>query len=193
MDLDPHAPVGIAASTMRFLDVFLLHCLLSDSPRDTPDEIAALARNQERAAARGREPGLRLLRGGDEVPLLAWAAELLDAFEPIATALDAAEGGSGHCDALAQARASVAQPALLPSARVLQAMDAQEGYVSLMRRLSAEARRAVLELPWPRELAQRFDDLARDSAVKRASLEASDRMDFETFRQAYLSVDRLLP
>lgn len=32
MDLDPFEPVGISSQTMRFLDVFLLHCLLSDSP-----------------------------------------------------------------------------------------------------------------------------------------------------------------
>src|SRR6185369_4199957 len=50
MDLDPFEPVGIAAPTGRLLDIFLLHCLLSDSPPDTPDEIAALARNQHRAA-----------------------------------------------------------------------------------------------------------------------------------------------
>ena len=46
MDLDPFVPVGIRAETMRFLDVFLLHCLLTDSPSDTPEEIAALARNR---------------------------------------------------------------------------------------------------------------------------------------------------
>src|SRR5207244_7993056 len=32
MDLDPYSGIGIAAETTRFLDVFLLHCLLSDSP-----------------------------------------------------------------------------------------------------------------------------------------------------------------
>lgn len=32
MDLDPFEDVGIAAATMRMLDVFLLHCLQSDSP-----------------------------------------------------------------------------------------------------------------------------------------------------------------
>src|SRR4029434_5691570 len=42
MELDPFVPVGIKAQTMRFLDVFLLHCLLTDSPDDTPAEIAAL-------------------------------------------------------------------------------------------------------------------------------------------------------
>ena len=66
MDLDPFEPVGINATTMRFIDIFLLHCLLADSPPDTPDEIAALGRNQHRTAARGREPGL-LLEQGDHV------------------------------------------------------------------------------------------------------------------------------
>jgi glutamate--cysteine ligase len=32
LDLDPFVPVGIKAQTLRFLDVFLLHCLLADSP-----------------------------------------------------------------------------------------------------------------------------------------------------------------
>ena len=43
MDLDPFETVGIGTRTMQFLDVFLLHCLLTDSPPDTPEEIAALA------------------------------------------------------------------------------------------------------------------------------------------------------
>jgi glutamate--cysteine ligase len=197
MDLDPFEPVGIAESTMRFIDVFLLHCLLSDSPPDTPAEIAALARNQERVAARGREPGLRLLRGGDggEVAMTQWAQELLDAFERIARALDALHGGASHRDAVAQARAGLAEPQRLPSARLLHDLSAagQEGYVDLVRRLSSEAKRAVLALPWDDALAARFDAIAAESKRAQAALEASDRLPFESWRQHYLSVERLVP
>jgi hypothetical protein len=42
MDLDPFEPIGITAQSLRLLDVFLLHCLLADSPPDTPQEIAEL-------------------------------------------------------------------------------------------------------------------------------------------------------
>ena len=59
LDVDPFSPVGIDTTTMRFLDVFLLHCLLCDSPPDTPAEIGVIAQNQYRVAERGREPGLR--------------------------------------------------------------------------------------------------------------------------------------
>ncbi len=58
MDLDPFVPVGIAAPTMRFLDVFLLHCLLADSPPDTPrGDRRARRATSSATAARGREPG----------------------------------------------------------------------------------------------------------------------------------------
>src|SRR3989442_5764159 len=39
MDLDPFSAVGITADTIRFLDVFLLHCLLAGSPPDSRQEI----------------------------------------------------------------------------------------------------------------------------------------------------------
>ncbi|MEW6690416.1 MAG: glutamate--cysteine ligase, partial [Pseudomonadota bacterium] len=72
MDLDPFEPVGIHARTMHFLDVFLLHCLATDSPADTPGELGAIARNQEKVASRGREPNLRLERGSQTVALAEW-------------------------------------------------------------------------------------------------------------------------
>ena len=59
MDLDPFNPVGISAQTMRFLDVLLVYCLVADSPPDSPQELAAVARNKLRGAQEGRKPGLR--------------------------------------------------------------------------------------------------------------------------------------
>jgi glutamate--cysteine ligase len=60
--------VGIGLHQMRLLDIFLLHCLLSDSPPDSAQEIAAMARNQRRIAERGRDPQLRLHRTAELVP-----------------------------------------------------------------------------------------------------------------------------
>ena len=62
VDINPFLPAGIGLEQMRLLDIFLLHCLLADSPPDSPQEIAAMARNQRRIAERGRDPQLRLHR-----------------------------------------------------------------------------------------------------------------------------------
>ena len=57
MDLDPFEPVGIGASTMSFLDVFLMHCLLKHSPPDTPQEIAEIRNARENDLADAEESG----------------------------------------------------------------------------------------------------------------------------------------
>ncbi len=195
MDLDPFVPVGIAAPTLRFLDVFLLHCLLGDSPADTPDEIAALARNQHRVAARGREPGLRLERGGAEITLVEWGARVLEECRPIAAALDATQGGQGHRNALAAALSALDHPQALPSARVLEAMREQydNSYVRFARARCDETRQALLALPLDADAQATMDALARQSLAKQKQIEANDRLPFDRYLQEYLSPDNLFP
>ena len=193
MDLDPFEPVGINAQTMRLLDVFLLHCLLCDSPPDTPQEISALKRNQLRTAARGREPGLMLERGAGEIALVDWGAQLLAECEPAADALDATHGGARYRDALADAQRVLADLDSAPSARVIAtvARDFDASYVAFIRAQSAQTRSALLALPYPDALAQRFAAMARESIDERRRIEAADTMPFEDYRQAYLSPERL--
>ena len=194
MDLDPFVPVGIQAQTIRFLDVFLLHCLLADSPRDTPDEIAELGRNQHRAASHGREPGLTLERHGRPVLLFDWAAELLADFAPIAQTLDDAHGSAAYSEALAAAQTGIAAPDTLPSARVLATMAGDFGgsYTALICAQSQATHSQLLALPWSDEQQASFVAMAQASTLERAALEAADTMDFETYRLAYLSPERLL-
>jgi glutamate--cysteine ligase len=193
MDLDPFAPIGIAAPTIRFLDIFLLHCLLSDSPPDTPEEIAALARNQQRTAARGREPGLMLERGGAEVALADWARELLAACAPAADALEAVHGGGAYAEAHAAARSVVDDAERAPSARVLATLrsDFDGSYVKFLRAQSQQTRAQLLALPFSPELAQRFARAAEESVAEQQRIEEADELPFEAFRQAYLSAERL--
>lgn len=193
MDLDPFEPVGIRARTMRFLDCFLLHCLLADSPPDSPEEIVRLATNQHRAAARGREAGLKLDSAQGELPLTAWAGQLLDELQPIAQALAAAMDDEGYLEALQSARDTLAAPDTLPSARVLQAMADRHGcaYIDFVRQCSRQAKQAVLALPYAPDLQARFEAEARASVAEQERIEAADSMPFEIYRQQYLAPERL--
>jgi glutamate--cysteine ligase len=193
MDLDPFYPVGIVAGTMRLLDVFLLHCLLSDSPPDTPQELGAIIGNKQRVASRGREPGLRLTRGSEEVTLAEWGGEVLAECEQIAAALDAATGGNLHRDALSAAVAAVDDPASTPSARVLQAMarDHNNSYVHFALAQSRAHHDAIMKLPLSEEVANRFALQAQESIVEQRRIEAADAVPFETYRQQYLAPIRL--
>jgi glutamate--cysteine ligase len=197
MDLDPFCTVGIDAQTMRMLDIFLLHCLMQDSPPDTPQEIASNVRNQQLAAARGREPGLRLARGLQETTLFEWGAEVLSGCEPIAAALDAAlalpAGTRPHRDALAMASSRLREPDTTPSARVLQAMeqDHEKSYVRFTLAQSQRHRDAIWKVSYSPEVAERFARLAEGSLVKQRQIEAADTIPFEIYRQQYLAPERL--
>lgn len=195
MDLDPFVPVGIETATMRFLDVFLLHCLLADSPPDTPEEIAALGRNQHHTASHGREPGLRLERGGQTVALVDWATELLGELAPIAEVLDGLHGGGAHLGVVEAAQAGLAEPDTLPSARMLSTMrrDFDGSYTGFIRAQAEQTRNRLLSLPWTAGQQAAYEAMARESIARRQAIEAADAVDFETFRQAYLSEKTLEP
>jgi len=193
MDLDPFVPVGIEAATMRFIDLFLLHCLLTDSPPDTPQEIAALRHNQQLAAERGREPGLTLQRGDAEVGLLEWGMQIVEQCAPLAEAMDGVLGGRLYRDAQRAALAGLADPDTLPSARILATMrkDFDSSYTGFVRAQSQQTRNLLLGLSWSEEQDQRFAALATESMATQQRIEASDTMPFEIYRQQYLSPHRL--
>jgi len=193
MDLDPFVPVGITAATTRFIDVFLLHCLMSDSPPDSPQEIAALGRNQHKTAARGREPGLMLERDGTEVSLMDWGLEVIGQCAPIAVALDAALGGSLYADAVAAAQQSLQHPDTLPSARILSTMatDFTNSFVGFLREQSRQTQTHLLALPFSADQQARYEAMTKESIAEQKRIEASDSMEFETYRQNYVSPKRL--
>ena len=193
LDLDPFVPVGITAQTTRFIDIFLLHCLLSNSPDDSPSEITALANNQHLTAARGREPGLMLERAGQNVGLTDWGRDIVRDCAPIAAALDAADGGDHYAAALAHGAAALDDASLLPSARVLAVMarDYDNSFVKFVRTQSEKTRDVLCTLPWTDAQQAHFEALSRASVVAQKKIEADDTLPFEIYRQQYVSPQRL--
>ena len=150
-------------------------------------------RNWERVAARGREPGLAIQRGRAEAPMKHWGAELVADCVPIAERLDSVFGGSAYAEAVASAAAALDEPESVPSARVLHAMQRNHGG-SYQRFALAESllhRGALAGTPLPADLAASWHELARASLAEQRDIEASDRVDFETWRRDYLDPAKL--
>lgn len=192
MDLDPFTAIGIDAGTMRFLDVFLLHCLLQNSPDDSPRTIAILSRNRHAVAQRGREPGLTLeTDDGETVDLADWGRQLLGQCEPIAAALDAAHpqarGGYGAMLALAHQR--LADPSSTPSARVLAELNqsANPSCVGFALEKSKQHRQSLMQAQLPADVTADYARMAGESVAAQRDEEAGDTLSFEDYRRQYLS------
>ncbi|MEN9630669.1 MAG: hypothetical protein RJA10_3897, partial [Pseudomonadota bacterium] len=156
-------------------------------------ELVRLGDNQHRAAARGREPGLKLDSAGGEVPLMAWAHQLLDECLPIGAALAQALGDERYLQALERARAGLRQPGGLPSARVLDVMtrDFDQSFVRFVRAQSQATRSQLLALPYGAALHARFEAQAQASVASQEAIEAADTLPFEQYRLQYLAPERL--
>jgi glutamate--cysteine ligase len=195
LDLDPSEPLGISASTMAFLDAFLLHCLLSPDEPDSPDEGARSARNLERTAATGRMPGLRLERGAGDVLLIDWAGELLAEIEPIADALDAARHDHRYREAIDTASKAMAEPRTLPSARVMDAVarDFDGTFTAFALARSRTFKQLLLDEPWSEAMDRVHRATAAESMQAQRRMETKEQPPFEDFRRWYLDPARLEP
>jgi glutamate--cysteine ligase len=195
MDLDPFEPMGINAQTMRFLDVFLLHCLLTDSPPDTPQEIVALAHNQHNTAERGREPGLKLERGDATVTLVDWGLELVAQLLPFAQQFDAVVGGTDYVAAVESAAHALRHPDTLPSARVLREVteNFDGSFVAFVKAQSVKTRQAMLDAELSPAVREQYAQEARKSVEDQRKIEAGDSMPFDIYLQEYLSPRHLNP
>ena len=193
VDLDPFAPIGITPATCRFIDLFLLQCLLTESAPDTGQEIREIGANQHRVALRGREPGLQLDFHGKTTPLKEWAKDILAQVEPIAAEVDAELGGGAYQAAFAEMKKRLEDASATPSARVLSAMarNHQNSFVRFGLVESTLHKGTLKGIELPKEAREHFARLAEESLMKQRDLEASDELDFETFRGRYLSHDLL--
>jgi glutamate--cysteine ligase len=136
---------------------------------------------------------LQLQRQGQPVALRDWAQEILRELQPVAQALDQAQGGTAHADAVAHAERAVQDPDRLPSAQVLRAMSEQhkDVFVDFVRAQSQHTQASLMAEPWSAEEQARFEAMSAESLAAQGRIEAADAMSFEDFRQHYVSPDRL--
>jgi len=187
LDLDPYQPIGIDATQIRFLDAFLLLCLLADSPLADDGEYRLLQANQLQVVYHGRDPGLELEILGRRRPLRDWARELFAALAPVAALLDGAQGTAAHAAALGSLAERIDDPATTPAARILAEMkNSGDTYFQTALRHAHRHREYFLAPPpLPAEVLATFRAQAAQSRREQAALEAGDRLSFEDFLAAY--------
>jgi glutamate--cysteine ligase len=186
LDVNAFDPLGISEEQLRFLEVFMLFCLLHESPLIDAGERREIDQNIIRTAHQGREPGFVLQRGGQAIPLQEWAAELCAAMEGVSELLDRDEQTNPYGEALAVCRERVMDPDLTPSARMLAEMrERGEGFFHFAKRMSQEHRDYFTRLRLEDEREQLFEHESLVSRERQLAMEASDTGSFDDYLAAY--------
>ena len=182
LDLNPYLMLGIDAEQVRFLDTFLIHCLLAPSPECNQDEFFEVADNLMRVVEQGRDPALMLNEEGTPRGMREWAGQLLDSLGNASTLLDSIHDTSAYQSALEAQVAKLADATLTPSGRMLKQMQ-EEGlsFFGLALALSQQQRDELAGAPLSEQDETLFTQTALDSLDKQAAIEAEAQPDFETF------------
>jgi len=189
LDVSAFDPIGVNQNKLRFLEAFLLLCVLKDSQPISSDEQDDLDANHAIVARRGRERGLNLKREGRAVSLRSWALELVDSMRGICELLDGGQPQRPYTAALEVQEAKIHYPALTPSARSLAELEASgDSFFEFALRMSRLHKSYFLELYPPNE--QRLQELrveADESLKKQAAIEAADTIGFDEYLARYFA------
>lgn len=188
MDLDPWAPEGLTIESLRFLELFALWALLSDSPAMTDASQHEQDENLQTVARCGRRPGLGLMRAGQAISLVDWACELLDNLAAVAAVLDRDRGGDSYSASVALQRTKIADPEQTPSAKVLAEMrDSGEAFFYFAQRRSESTQAWYGERKISPERLTQMATEAEQSLAQQASIEASDDQSFDAYLANYFT------
>lgn len=182
LDVNPYEPLGIDAVQMRFLDMLLLYCLLTDSPEHDDATCDAVTENVQRVVYGGRAPYTNLDDMGSQRSMREWGVDIVRDMQAVADTLDSVHGDTTFNDSLEAQHAKLLDPDLTPSARVLQDMREQSiPFFRFAMNKSLEHQAHFREVPLSPERVEHFKQLAERSRIDQRTIEDSDQVGFERY------------
>jgi glutamate--cysteine ligase len=186
LDLLCTQPEGISLDEMRFLEAFVLFCLLTESPFLDADEKVECNRNSLNVACCARGKDFMLFQKGRNIPLKHWASVILDQLLPIADILDEEETGQPYRNSIEKHRAAVADPEQTLSAIILNEMRTnRESFTEFALRLSRQHAEHWKKRTIGEDRSGDFALEADLSLQKQAQIESSDRFSLDQYLDRY--------
>lgn len=185
LDVNPFSPIGIEASQVRFLDLFLLYCLLTESPKSDIKEEARLSANLKSVVLEGRKPDLELLTSTGTLSLKSWLETLFNTLQPLAKLLDG--DASDYQSALAHWRRAVDDPNQTLSGQVIQHLIAKgQDHGQWVMKLAEQYHQYFIDYSLSAETIAQYQAEAKSSLEKQAELEAAQSaVSFDDYLKDY--------
>jgi len=186
IDINPFNTIGIDSAQAHFIEVFLLFCLLEDSPPTNAEEYRQIAENQRLVVNEGRNPELAVFCHGSKVNLRLCGKSLLDKLMPVAALLGNAIDDPGYSLAVDVQYPKLHDEHKTPSAHMLDTMDENGlSFFKLAYKQSRQYQEYFLAHPLPADRQHYFENLAKETIVTQKTIESSDTIPFEQYLSNY--------
>jgi len=187
LDVNPFKALGIDAEQMRFLDSFLIYCLLEPSPPLASEQYARLDTNKQRVVNQGRDSSLTLTdNDGNSILMRDWAEKLMNGISAVGEVLDQAYDNNSYSEAIDSQREKLLDSDLTPSAKILAALkDESISFFDFAQRQTKQHRDYFLSMDMTPERQGYFENLVESSLQKQREQEAADDVPFDEYLRKY--------
>lgn len=186
IDVNPYLPLGLDADQIRFMDCFLLYCLLERSPPCDDDDRSRIDSNLKKVVNQGRDPGLLLESRNETLGLSHWGNRLMGDIEKVAVVLDQAHGGDDYSRVCKAQRAKLTDPSLTPSAKILADMSAQDKpFFRFAMDLTEQHGKDFRSQALSAEQLAHYKEQSKQSIEQQQAIEAADQISFEDYLEQY--------
>ena len=188
LDVSAYDSVGVNENQLRFLEAFLVLCVVYDSPPMSAEETRRIDYNQRMVVSYGRDPSLRLQRQGRTTSLRDWAREIYDHMQGVCELLDGGTSERLYSAALETQLPAINDPECTPSAGLLTDMRAnKEPFSEFAMRMSKRHEQYFKQLVLPEARAKQFKQVAEESLQRQREIEAADEVSFEEYLKRYFA------
>ena len=191
LDINVFDPVGINQNTMRFMEVFLIYCLLKESPPFAKENKEEAVKNHTATAKKGRDPSLKLQRDKKNISLSNWATEILRDVRMVAELIEKEDGPGVYVHAVDTQLRLVSNSELTPSARILTELRATgTSFFEFAMACTLRHKKYFADLvPLAVERNKEFSDEAAESIRRQCEIEGSDAVNFEEYLKQWFVAD----
>lgn len=188
LDVNPFEPLGVTKSQMNFVDLFLLWCLVQESPLIEPTECDLLRDNNERVAFAGRDPKLHIYYNGESKPIKSLAEQVMAQIYTFAETIDQHENCTRYREACTEQLAKIRDPNLTPSAKLLQKIEQHGSFSRALSQRSQSAKHQFQRLILPEAITLGMKEQASESVRQAQEIAANDQGSFEEFLKEYINI-----
>ncbi|MFC0180489.1 glutamate--cysteine ligase [Thorsellia kenyensis] len=182
LDINPFSPIGINEEQARFVDLFLIWCVLADAPMMRSEEIQYTKRNWQKIVVEGRKPEQTISVGceGQEQPLRLIGKSLFVDLTRIARILDRQETDNSYEDVCNKWIKAFDEPELTYSGQLLERFK-KEGLSQVGLSLAKSYKEALNQSSYQVLTKDDFVEQSQLSIKKQKEIEAQDNIPFAEF------------
>lgn len=185
LDVNPFCDTGIDKDAILFLHLFLMTCLLLESPKIDSEECKRIDENFNLIVNEGRNPHLKLKDDEKDISVQDFLLKIFHELEKTLTLFSKAENYNEYSAALTRQKHKSLDVNYLPSSKILKLISDEKSVTEVIADFGRKYKNEHINIGLSHETQIEWNKYAADSIKDQEKLEEDDTLSFDEFLVSY--------